>query len=183
MGAVHLPAGDLHPKIVAPVVGFGSPQNAAAGRLHPRRGFIQEGSSSKKGLHPRRVFIQGGECEANCTCSRYYRGLGYQRHLTKFGHSWPVVVHEECGPGLAPPILISERSDGTMIFYASPIPPGRYRDIAEGRWIGTDTVALKGILGSGFNNVKWARVSPGGLVFEDGAEWQKVPDRPVQNRP
>ena len=90
---------------------------------------------------------------------------------------------KECGPGLGSPILISERSDGTMIFYASPIPPGRYRDIAEGRWIGTDTVALKGILGSGFNKVKWARVSPGGLVFEDGAEWQKVPDRPAQNRP
>jgi len=70
-------------------------------------------------------------------------------------------------------MLISERVDGTMVFYANPIPPGRYRDIAEGHWIGPDTVALKGILGTGFNKVKWARLGPGVLAFEDGSEWQK----------
>jgi len=78
-----------------------------------------------------------------------------------------------CGPELTPPILISERLDGTLVLYANSIPPGRYRDIAEGHWIGHDTIALKGLSGTGFNKVRWLRVGPGGLVFEDGAEWRR----------
>ena len=85
------------------------------------------------------------------------------------------VCTKQCAPGPAVPMLISPRIDGTLLFYANPIPPGRYRDIAEGRWIGPDTIGIRGISGAGFNRAKTVRIRSEGnsLLFEDGAEWQR----------
>ena len=77
------------------------------------------------------------------------------------GH-WVCTKQCGAGPAYAQRGLISERPDGTLVFYANTIPPGRYKDIAEGHWTGPDTIAIDGILGTAFTKVKWVRVAPGG---------------------
>jgi hypothetical protein len=97
------------------------------------------------------------------------------RNLDDVLGTW--VCTKKCGaaPAYAQQGLISERPDGTLIFYANVVPPGRYVDVAEGRWTGPDTIALNGLLGTAFAKVNWVRVGPGAswLRFEHGAEWTK----------
>jgi hypothetical protein len=87
---------------------------------------------------------------------------------------------KQCALGPAPLMLISEHSDGTLVFYANLLSPGLlYRDIADGHWIAPDTIALTGILGPWFKRVKSVRVRSGVLAFEDGTEWRpEVPYQP-----